>query len=257
MSTTPRTIGLPVEVASPGAADEAPSLPIAETFMSLQGEGRLAGVPSFFIRVAGCNLRCAWCDTPYTSWAPEGERRTVALLVDEVKASRTRHVVVTGGEPMLFAPVAGMVKELRNLGLHVTIETAGTVDNGASCDLLSVSPKLSNSLPEKGDPRDPDGSWRQRHAERRLNPKVLQAMWDRHRARQLKFVVRDEGDLVDIEDFLGRLAGWRKDDVMLMPEGVTPPSDERKAWIVRACVERGWRYCQRLHIDLFGHTRGT
>jgi 7-carboxy-7-deazaguanine synthase len=76
---------------------------IAETFTSLQGEGILVGVPSFFVRTSGCQLRCRWCDTPYTSWAPEGQRRTVDGLLAEARASGCRHVVVTGGEPLISA----------------------------------------------------------------------------------------------------------------------------------------------------------
>src|ERR1700758_3861717 len=78
-----------------------PELKIAELFYSLQGEGSLVGVPSFFIRTSGCNLRCSWCDTPYTSWQPEGSDLSLGQILDEVKAHPARHVVVTGGEPMI------------------------------------------------------------------------------------------------------------------------------------------------------------
>ena len=84
-----------------------PALKIAELFYSLQGEGALLGVPSFFIRTSGCNLRCAWCDTPYTSWQPEGAELSLDQILDEVRAHPMRHVVVTGGEPMI-AP--GIIK---------------------------------------------------------------------------------------------------------------------------------------------------
>src|SRR5215469_9962101 len=77
------------------------ALKIAEIFYSLQGEGSLVGVPSVFVRTSGCNLRCVWCDTPYTSWHPEGEERTLPSIVAEVEQYPARHVVVTGGEPMI------------------------------------------------------------------------------------------------------------------------------------------------------------
>ncbi|MFG0252257.1 MAG: radical SAM protein, partial [Phycisphaerales bacterium JB038] len=73
------------------------NLPIAETFASIQGEGKLTGVPSWFIRVAGCNLRCTWCDTPYTSWSPQGASRSVDELVEEALNSGLKHAVLTGG----------------------------------------------------------------------------------------------------------------------------------------------------------------
>src|SRR6478609_11738043 len=118
---------------------------IAEIFYSVQGEGTLVGVPSVFVRVSGCNLRCSWCDTPYTSWNPEGDEWTNGAIVTEVAKYPARHVVITGGEPMLFAPVVELSRQLKDRGLHVTFETAGTVYQPVSCDLMSISPKLANS----------------------------------------------------------------------------------------------------------------
>src|SRR5664279_5163899 len=135
---------------------------IAEVFPSIQGEGLLSGVPSLFIRVSGCNLRCRWCDTPYTSWAPEGEDWPLDRLLEWVKGFPVyRHVVLTGGEPMLFPAIVQLSKELREAGLHITVETAGTVYQDVECDLMSLSPKLANSTPE-------DPVWRERHDERRI-----------------------------------------------------------------------------------------
>jgi 7-carboxy-7-deazaguanine synthase len=92
---------------------------IAEVFYSVQGEGKLVGVPSVFVRTSGCNLRCKWCDTPYTSWTPEGEARTVASLVEEVAAFGAQHVVVTGGEPMIAPEVVALTAALRARGQRV------------------------------------------------------------------------------------------------------------------------------------------
>jgi len=236
------------------------TLPVSETFLSIQGEGKLTGVPSFFIRASGCNLRCTWCDTPYASWDPEGSPRTLDDLVREATDSGAAHVVLTGGEPMIFDAVEPLSRALAGASLHVTVETAGTVHRGKDrlvCDLMSISPKLSNSTPGPGDPRDPSGAWRARHEERRLNLPALQSLLDDYPSRQFKFVVADENDLDEIDALLSKLRGWRPADVMLMPEGVVTPAAERAAWIARACVQRGWRYCHRLHIELFGNTRGT
>lgn len=230
---------------------------ISETFVSIQGEGKLTGVPSWFVRFSGCNLRCAWCDTPYASWSPEGEKRSVDALVEEAKASGVEHAVVTGGEPMIFPQVDPLTHALRDAGMHVTIESAGTVDQpDVHADLMSLSPKLRNSTPID-DPRDPTGAWAARHEDRRLNIPVLNALIARFPHHQLKFVVSGPGDLVEIEQLLGELSGWAPDDVMLMPEGVRSPDPASVRWVARACIERGWRYCNRLHIELFGDTRGT
>jgi 7-carboxy-7-deazaguanine synthase len=251
------------------------TLPVSETFLSIQGEGTLTGLPSFFIRLAGCNLRCTWCDTPYASWSPEGEPRSIAALVDETIASKASHVVLTGGEPMMFRELAALVGALKsaNPSIHITIETAGTIDPtpGLVVDLMSISPKLSTSTPAAGDLRDPGGAWGKRHEERRLNLPVLQALLDRHpgpphspHSRQLKFVVsppatagRGGDDIAEIESLLSQLRGVSPADILLMPEGIAPPTPEHRAFVLNACLARNWRYCHRLHIELFGHTRGT
>lgn len=230
---------------------------IAETFVSLQGEGVLTGVPSWFVRLSGCNLRCRWCDTPYASWAPEGAGRTAEDLLAEARASGVAHAVVTGGEPLIFPGVPALCRALRDAGIHVTIETAGTVDSDAPCDLLSLSPKLANSTPLPGDPRDPSGAWRERHEARRLDVPVLRRLLRAHPVRQCKFVVASPEDLPEIEALVARLPELRPEEVMLMPEGVATPDPASVAWAVRACLERGWRYCHRLQIELFGDTRGT
>ncbi len=169
---------------------------IAETFVSIQGEGKLVGTPSWFVRLSGCNLRCTWCDTPHASWSPEGPQRSIDDLVGEAQRSRVRHAVVTGGEPMMFPQVTELTRRLaEEAGLHITIETAGTIVRPVRCDLMSISPKLANSTPAAGDPRDPSGAWAVRHEQRRLNVEALQGLLDAHPSPgfQLKFVVAGEG----------------------------------------------------------------
>src|ERR1700741_3275509 len=108
---------------------------IAEVFYSIQGEGILAGVPSVFVRTSGCNLRCSWCDTPYTSWQPEGRELPLDQIVDAARAPGCHHGVVAGGEPMIAPEIVPLTERLRESGLHITIETAGTVFHPVSCDL--------------------------------------------------------------------------------------------------------------------------
>lgn len=241
----------------PHASGAPDAMPVSEIFASIQGEGRLAGVPSFFIRLSGCNLRCAWCDTPYASWNPEGDPRSVADLVAKFVASRARHVVITGGEPMIFPQVEPLARALKDAGAHITIETAGTIFRDLPCDLMSISPKLSGSTPRPGDPRDPAGAWRQRHEERRINIEALTGLIERYPQRQLKFVICSQADLDEIDGLLARLPAVAPDDVLLMPEGVAEPPLELRALVAGACIRRNWRYCHRLHITLYGNRRGT
>lgn len=236
------------------------SAPISETFTSIQGEGKLAGVPSWFVRFSGCNLRCTWCDTPYASWNAESNQREMQDLIAEAGRARragVRHAVITGGEPMIFEQAEDLASALRALGMHITIETAGTIAREIACDLMSISPKLSNSTPLVGDPRDPGGTWRGRHEARRIDLVALQQLLDACPDRQLKFVVSDSAQLTEIEKLLANLRGWNAGDILLMPEGITVEALAQRRWIVDECVKRGWRYCPRLHIELFGNVRGT
>lgn len=222
---------------------------IAEVFYSVQGEGKLVGVPSVFVRTSGCNLRCGWCDTPYTSWAPEGTQRTVESLLAEVKAFGARHVVVTGGEPMIAPDVVLLTNALRAAGMHITVETAGTVFAPVVCDLMSISPKLSNSTPA-------DSQWGPVHERTRLQPDVLGKLLAEY-AYQLKFVVADPSDLGEILELVERLRA-PAENVLLMPEGRSAAVlRERAAWLVPLCLGYGFRYSPRVHVDIWGDKRGV
>ena len=251
---------MPHTEAKPTILHGAMALAISETFISLQGEGLLTGVPSLFIRSAGCNLRCGWCDTPYASWSPEGTQRSIEELAREARESGVKHVVLTGGEPMLPDAIGPLSQALRAMGLHITIETAGTIHRPPSrlaCDLMSISPKLANSAPVQGDPRDPTGAWRERHEARRINLPALRSLLIEYPEHQVKFVASSEADLPEIQALLSIVPAVRPDRVLLMPEGTAPHAPGSLDWAIRACLEHGWRYCHRVHIDLFGNTRGT
>lgn len=228
------------------------TLRIAETFASIQGEGLWAGVPSFFVRVSGCNLRCSWCDTPYASWNPEGPVRHVSDLVKEADNSGLRHVVVTGGEPMIFDAVASLTSGLRANGQLITIETAGTCFRELECDLMSISPKLANSTP--------DGEWAERHEAARHNPAALAALVG-HTNYQLKFVVnpdRGMSDFDEIDAVLGEIPNVDPERILVMAEGTDVETLlTRERLMVPEVMRRGWRLSPRWHIGLFGNTRGT
>jgi 7-carboxy-7-deazaguanine synthase len=234
---------------------------ISEIFYSLQGEGTLAGVPSIFVRTSGCNLRCTWCDTPYASWAPEGEALDVEEILERIIRFPARHCVLTGGEPMVAPGIHQLAAELHTRGYHITIETAGTIPpGGIACDLASISPKLANSTPssEKIDDR-----WIQRHEANRLSPAVIQQWLAAATDFQLKFVVKNDGDIPEILHLLSDLQepglpAIPPAKILLMPEGTNEQDlHSRTPSIARICLDHGFRFCDRLHIHLYGNTRGT
>ncbi len=225
---------------------------ISEIFYSIQGEGMLAGTPSVFVRSSGCNLRCSWCDTPYASWQPEGEELALEEILARVARFRAHYVVVTGGEPMIAPEIVPLTEALRQMRLHVTVETAGTVFAAVDCHLMSLSPKLSNSTPFEQE----GGRWAAQHDRLRSRPEVLKrfmAAYD----YQLKFVVAEEDDIVEIKALVTKLQA-NPQRVVLMPEGTDAEVlHERATWIVEICKQEGYRFSPRLHIDLYGNRRGV
>ena len=225
---------------------------LSEIFTSLQGEGRYAGHPSLFVRTSGCNLRCAWCDTPYTSWRSDGRSVDVEQVLAETEVWRdVEHAVVTGGEPMLQPDLPRLVDGLSGRGHLVTIETAATrFIEGLRPHLFSLSPKLANSLPGA-----------EHAAERRLHESnnrhdLIPRFLDSGCQVQVKYVVQGPGDLPEILEHVGR---WRipRDLVYLMPEAVSREVlKERSRVVAEICRDQGFRFTGRLHIELWGNVRG-
>jgi 7-carboxy-7-deazaguanine synthase len=229
---------------------------IAEVFRSIQGEGRLTGTASIFVRTSGCNLRCRYCDTPYASSTPEGEDLSVAEIldrIDQLRQAEVRHVVLTGGEPMLFAELIPLSAGLRDEGWHITIETSGTLYLPVACDLMSISPKLSNSTP----PPEQDPQWTWRHTLTRHAPEVIRRLTSQYDC-QLKFVIDCPDDCREVEAYLGEFPAIGRSQVMLMPQGVDAEVLAEKAeWLAPYCAERGFQFCPRRQIEWFGAKRGT
>lgn len=229
---------------------------VSEIYASLQGEGVLAGTPSTFVRTSGCHLRCRWCDTPFTSWRPEGTEMSLEAILTRVERLGRRHVVLTGGEPLLHDEIPTLCKTLRGRGHHVTIETAGSVESDAVADLLSASPKLSASGPTPAD----DAAWHARHERLRRCDDTLAGLLHRQ-PWQIKFVVDSEVDvgeaLVWLEE-LGRRVPIDPARVFLMPQGIESGTlAEKGRWLERACAAHGIQFAPRHHIGWFGHARGT
>ena len=226
---------------------------ISEIFHSVQGEGKFTGTPSVFIRTSGCNLRCWFCDTRYASWEPEGDSWNVDAIVNAATKWATSHVVITGGEPMIFEELRELCEELHVKKRHITIETAGSIHRDIPCDLWSISPKLSNSTPI-GYASD---EWVKQHDERRKRPEVVRSLMAQG-DYQLKFVVGSILDAEEVLAYLRVLGEWDRDRVMLMPRGTTTDDLRMQStWLTTWCRDHDLRLCDRAHIYWFGNRRGT
>jgi 7-carboxy-7-deazaguanine synthase len=164
------------------------------------------------------------------------------------------HLVLTGGEPMIAPDLPELATALKKQKKHITIETAGTIlPNSIPCDLASISPKLTNSSPSP----ERDSAWAKKHEATRLQPEVI-SDWIRKYPFQLKFVVSSENDLAEIKNLLSLLPSLPSERILLMPEGIDVKTlATRSPWLVDICKREGFRFCPRLHIELFGHTRAT
>lgn len=235
-----------------------------EIFASVQGEGPSAGSPCVFIRLSRCNLACVWCDTAYT-WhfasvfggderphrsGETFERKTnqVTLQPDDAAARIAEHelsrLVITGGEPLMQgAALAQMLQHLP--GMTVEVETNGSVAPHPALDSqisqYNVSPKLSHSGND---------------ASLALIPKRLEA-WTADDRAWFKFVIADKSDVDEVLDLQADF-GIPARRIFLMPEGTDSETLHARAkWLAPLCVDYGFRFTDRLHIHLFGDTRGT
>ena len=226
---------------------------IAEIYRSVQGEGLLTGTPSVFVRTSGCNLRCWFCDTPYTSWRAEGRDVSIDEIVAQVEEWDTQHVVVTGGEPMLFAELVPLCEQLRAIGRHITIETAGTLYLSVACDLMSISPKFASSAP----PAKAESRWHRRHERERHRPDVIRRLIVDYEY-QVKFVIDTPSDLEEVTRYLAEFPQIARDRVLLMPQGIDQEQLEaRSAWLRPYCEAENFIFCPRKQIEWFGPVRGT
>ena len=224
---------------------------VNEIFYSLQGEGFLAGMPSVFIRLAGCPLRCRWCDTKYAWDATAGDNSSVAEILRAVKKWPCGHIVITGGEPMIDAELPQLARGLKAGDKHITVETAGIAYiPDMPCDLMSISPKLSNSTPR-------DAKLAAGHDRLRLDLAVLSELIE-HYDYQLKFVVDSQDDIAEIQETLGKLENFDAQKVMLMPQAAMRGELLSKSPMVAdLCKSTGFAFSQRLQVLLWDNKRAT
>lgn len=221
---------------------------VSEIFDSLQGEGPSQGFPCTFLRLAGCNLTCVWCDTDYSwNWTKYDVReqtstQQVATLV--ARFANSRRLVITGGEPLLQQRALEQLLDALPASIPVEIETNGTVAPSAALaarvDQWNVSPKLSHS----GEP-----------ATRRLNAEALSAFRDTGRA-WLKLVAQSSEEQAELSDIVN-LVSWPSERVYLMPQcrsseelaNLTPQ-------LVNLAITTGYKFTNRLHLQVWGGQRG-
>jgi len=227
---------------------------VLEIYQSKQGEGIWTGQSSIFVRFLGCPLRCRFCDTPYARFNAEdscvGADLTPEELAGRVLLLDLPHVVLTGGEPMLATEIVELTQLLKEFDYQITIETSGTIYQPVVCDLMSISPKLRNTLP-----LGEDLSVIQEHDRERSKPDIVQQLILRYNY-QLKFVVDTEGDLHEVEEYLAHLHGIVPSRVLLMPQATNVETMHQKAvWIEPFCSARGYRYCPRMQLVWYGNKR--
>ncbi len=216
---------------------------ISEIFYSIQGEGFLAGVPSVFVRIAGCPLRCKFCDTPYASSAKSGKKLSISQILAQIKKYPTKYVVITGGEPMVCPNLPQLCKALKKY--HITIETAGIkFVSGLKCDLMSISPKLSNAYLKASDKNT------------YLKIDELQKLIKGYEY-QLKFVVEKEKDIKEVSQILKKLKKPDRAKVMLMPQArKLVEYIKRGELCAKLCKKYGFAFSPRLQITLWGNKKG-
>ena len=243
-------------------------IPINEIYTCLQGEGKLMGIPHILIRVSGCRLRCqfadSFCDTPYSSWKPEKGKFTYQDIHKFYqKHPHITHTMITGGGPTLHGE---MLKKLCEIGKthyqHITIETEGSEFVPTMGDLISLSPKLSNSTPKPGTTMPFTGKVvtekdKVRHEKWRCNYEAMSQLIENPPDYQLKPVISSEEDLEEVKE-LQRILGVPNDMVYLMPEGLERHQlNERRKWLMDLCVREGYNFTDRLHIIAYGDERGV
>lgn len=227
-------------------------------FNTIQGEGRFIGVPSIFIRLSGCNLRCAWtnqdgritkCDTPYSSYEPEKNIQLISDLIEAIKKIDCKHVVITGGEPFMQRSLSVLIDHLVTVGRYLTVETNGTLYWNNPAQFMSISPKLASSTYK-------EHAHFKKHDGVRINREILDLMIRNH-DYQLKFVVNNQQDFDEIEEVLGKLSIVDDGKIYLMPQGISNVQfDAKLPWIIEEAKKRNWNVTDRLHVRIWGAKRG-
>ena len=221
---------------------------ICEMFHSIQGEGILEGIPSVLVRMVGCNLSCDWCDTKDILQNGKYETYTEEELLERLSEYPCKRIIITGGEPLLFDQLENLIDILRKHGYHVTIETNGTIRTDVHCDLVSISPKLSNSIPQT----IKDEQELKLYNQKRINIDAIRWFMDNNNY-QLKFVASNrQEDFDEIRGILNEIGEYDEERVMVMPQADSIEClEEIQAEVARLCIENKFRYANRLQLQIW------
>jgi 7-carboxy-7-deazaguanine synthase len=224
---------------------------VCEVFKSFQGEGRLVGTPSIFVRFWGCNLKCKWCDEKKCLYKKNIKEIGMNKIISLVEDYNCKHVVITGGEPLLHNEIIDFCNILKDKGYHITLETNGTIiKKNIKVDLISISPKLSNSNPDFADNQQLSS-----YNQKRLNLDIIKYYMTKY-DYQIKFVVKKEDDFKEINEIIFKLK-----DISIFDEEnilVMPLASSRKQLfmiqqrVVNWCLKYNYRYCNRLQLQVWG-----
>ncbi len=222
---------------------------ISEIFYSIQGEGTNIGKPAIFIRLAGCHLRCVWCDSKFTWDMKSGEKMSTMEIIKKIKKLNCRHLVITGGEPLIQqSGIKELLEKLNEISANSTdsqqyyteIETSGslTPQINSLIDQYNCSPKLSNSK------------------NRPINYQTSLPKFPQEKT-YYKFVIDKPNDLKELKHFMKKHK-LSQNKIILMPQGITREEIAKKSqWLAKICKKENWRYSTRLHIELWGNKRGV
>ena len=244
-------------------------LPIVEVYTCVQSEGKLSGIPHILIRTTGCTLRCQFsetdfCDSWYTSWHPEKGEWTWNKIIELCDANpQINHVMITGGAPTMHKQLLPfMTQALHEAGFHITLETEGSAFvEGCYIDLLSLSPKMANSIPRIGTKTPKGQEITQKHVDKHeKGRRNYQAMGDwlfTAKDYQFKPVIGSPEQVKEIES-LAQTLGIRKDKIWVMAAGGTKEALEKNLeWTLNLCVEKGWNFVPRFHILIYNDKRAV
>lgn len=225
---------------------------------TVQGEGKNAGKPVAFLRLALCNLHCIWCDTPFTwNWLnspwehsekfdkkKEINPMTIEEIIERLEEIGEKHIIISGGEPLMQQKkLIPLFEELKDRGYFLEMETNGTlvpdVEMEVLVDQFNCSPKLANS-------KDTE--------ELRIRPDALLLLSAMDKVN-FKFVITSYKDMAEVITLVKR---FKLREVRLMPECRTPEEHARREPLLRwLCEQYGFIYCERLSILQSGATRGV